>query len=289
LIKELRFEKPTDQLSYQLAHDQDVLGRVWALQQLAAKLNNEATTAADKQQIETLLATALANDKFWGVRLEAAFSLNNARGDAARAALIAATKDTKSRVRARAIRSLSSSKDASLSMVYLQAINDQSYAVIGEASRALGQTKSADAYTELVKLIDAQSWHDTIKASGLAGLAALGDKRAMELGFKFVAVGNPPAVRAAALSLLSAVGKDDPRTFPLVSDMLKRGFEKGSFSQVRGAVDAFIALRDPRGVEVIEGLGKGQAGSSQLKAFMMQAAQRLKGALANGPAAVQPN
>jgi aminopeptidase N len=289
LIKELRFEKPTDQLSYQLAHDQDVLGRVWALQQLAAKLNNEATTAADKQQIETLLATALANDKFWGVRLEAAFSLNNARGDAARAALIAATKDTKSRVRARAIRSLSSSKDASLSMVYLQAINDQSYAVIGEASRALGQTKSADAYTELVKLIDAQSWHDTIKASGLAGLAALGDKRAMELGFKFVAVGNPPAVRAAALSLLSAVGKDDPRTFPLVSDMLKRAFEKGSFSQVRGAVDAFIALRDPRGVEVIEGLGKGQAGSLQLKAFMMQAAQRLKGALANGPAAVQPN
>ena len=37
LIKELRFEKSTEQLSYQLAHDQDVLGRVWALQQLVCK------------------------------------------------------------------------------------------------------------------------------------------------------------------------------------------------------------------------------------------------------------
>ncbi len=218
LIKELRFEKSADQLSYQLTHDDNVLGRVWALQQLSAKLNNEATTAADKQKVEILLATTLAQDKFWGVRLEAASALSRSRGDAARAALIAATSgDTKSLVRVRAIRALATAKDASLSTVYLQAMNDQSYEVIGEAALALGQTKSSDAYGALIKLIDEQSWHDTIRASGLAGLAALGDKRALELGFKFVAAGNQPAVRAAALSLLGAIGKDDPRTLSLVT------------------------------------------------------------------------
>ncbi len=207
LIKELRFQKSGEQLSYQLTHDDDMLGRVWALQQLSAKLNNETTTAADKQQIESLLATALAKDKFWGVRLEAVSALNNSRGDAARAALIAGTRDTKSLVRARAIRALSATKDTSLSTIYLQALNDQSYEVIGEAALALGQTKSGDAYDALIKLIDAKSWHDTIRASALVGLAALGDKRALELGFKFVAGGNQPAVRAAALSLLGAIGK----------------------------------------------------------------------------------
>lgn len=289
LIKELRFEKATDQLSYQLAHDQDVLGRVWALQQLSAKLSSEATAAADKQQIETLLGQALANDKFWGVRLEAASALNNARSDPAKAALISATKDTKSLVRAQAIRSLSSSKDASLSTVYLEALNDQSYAVIGEAARALAQTKSVEAYGALTKLMVAESWRDTIKASGLAGLAVLGDKRALELGFKSVAVGNQPAVRAAALSLISAVGKDDPRTLPVVSDMLAQALKRGSFSQVRAAIEALVVLRDPRAVDVLEGFGKGQMGSLELRGLMMQSAQRLKAALASQPALVQPN
>ena len=290
LIKELRFEKSADQLSYQLTHDDNVLGRVWALQQLSAKLNNEATTAADKQKVEILLATTLAQDKFWGVRLEAASALSRSRGDAARAALIAATSgDTKSLVRVRAIRALATAKDASLSTVYLQAMNDQSYEVIGEAALALGQTKSSDAYGALIKLIDEQSWHDTIRASGLAGLAALGDKRALELGFKFVAAGNQPAVRAAALSLLGAIGKDDPRTLSLVSDMLKRVLEKGSFTQVRAGIEALVALRDPRAVDVLEDLGKGQTGSSRLRALMVLAAQQLKVTLANAPAAAPPN
>jgi len=288
LIKELHFEKPADQLSYQLAHDDDVLGRVWALQQLGEKLKNQATASTDKQQIESLLAAALANDKFWGVRQEAALALNNPRGDAARAALIAATRDTKSRVRVSAIRALSSSKDTSLSTVYLQALNDQNYAVISEAARALGQTKSADAYAGLLKLIDAQSWHDDIRASGLTGLAVLGDKRALEVGYKYIALGNQPAVRAAALSLVAAVGKDDPRTIPLVSDQLKQALEKGSFTRVRAAVDALLALRDPRAVDVLEGLGKGQTGNSQLRAFLMQTAQRLRTS-PNPPAVVPPN
>ena len=147
-------------------------------------------------------------------------------------------------VRARAIRSLSSANDPALATVYLQALNDQSYAVIAEAARALGPTKNSEAYPALVKLVDAESWHDTVKASALTGLALLGDKRALELGFKFVAVGNRPAVRAAALALLAVVGKDDPRTFPVASEMLKSALEKESFTNVSAAMEALVGLRD---------------------------------------------
>ena len=276
LIKEVHFEKTTDQLAYQLSHDQDLLGRVWALQQLSTKMKNEATNSADKQQITTQLASALTGDKFWGVRQEAATAFSNTPGDVVRTALLAATKDPKSRVRGRAIRSLASSKDATLAGVYQQFLNDPSYAVIGEAARALGQTKSPIAYDALVKLIDAPSWRDNIRASALAGLGATGDKRALELGFRYVVAGNPPAVRSAALSILGTAGKEDPRTFPLVSEMLVQGWEKGNFGQLAAAADAIVNLGDQRGLVVFEELGKKIGNNPQAQGFIMQFQQRLR-------------
>jgi aminopeptidase N len=277
LIKELKFEKPLDQLTYQLSRDQDVLGRVWALGQLNAKLKDSATTAADKTQIVSTLASALTSDKFWGVRLEAATALNNMPGDAAvRAALVAATKDQKSKVRARAIRSLTSTKDATLASIYQPFLNDPSYAVIAEAARGLGMTKSPTAYDALVKLIDTPSWHDNIRASALAGLGAAGDKRAMELGFRYVTAGNPAPVRAAALNLIGATGKGDPRAFPLVSEMLRQGADKGNFGQVAAASEALVALGDQRGIPVFEELQKKFASIPQAQAFIGQFIQRLR-------------
>src|SRR5258705_259007 len=123
LIKELQFEKTTEQLAYQLSHDQDVLGRVWALQQLSTRMKDQATVEAEKRQIVSQLASALTGDKFWGVRLQAATALNNPPGETVRAALLAALKDKKSAVRARAITSLASSKDPSLASTYQQFLN----------------------------------------------------------------------------------------------------------------------------------------------------------------------
>ena len=276
LIKELRFEKSTDQLVYQLSHDEDMLGRVWALGQLSAKIKDKGATDQDKQEIAKQFASALANDKFWGVRLEAATALNNTPGDGVRTALLAATKDQKSKVRARALQSLASTKDATLASTYQQFLNDPSYAVIGEATRALGMTKSPGAYEALVKLIDMPSWRDNIKASALSGLGALGDKRALDLGFRYVAADNSAPVRAAALSILGATGKEDRRTFPLISGMLLQGADKGNFGQVAAASEALVTLGDQRGLAVFEDLGRKFGSIPQAQAFIMQFIQRLR-------------
>ena len=71
--------------------------------------------------------------------------------------------------------------------------------------------------------MDQPSWRDTIRASGLNGLAALGDKRALELGIKYYVAGNPSGVRSAALSLLGSTGKDDPRVLPILTAVLNEG------------------------------------------------------------------
>ena len=276
LIKELTFEKTPEQLAYQLSHDQDVLGRLWALNQLTPRMKDKATPDADRERIAGQIAAALTGDKFWALRFEAANALNNVPGDPARMALLAATKDQKPRVRARALRSLASLKDEKLAGTFQQFLNDQSYAVIAQAAWGLGMTKSGTAYDALVKLIDVPSWRDNIRASALAGLAAAGDKRAMELGFRYVAAGNPQPVRAAALTLVAATGKDDPRAFPLVSEIFRQGMEKGNFGQIIGASEALVSLGDPRGMPLFEELLKKYSSSPQAQVFINGFMTRLR-------------
>jgi aminopeptidase N len=278
LIKELIFDKTTSQLMYQASNDKDLLGRVWAVSQLTTRLNDNKTTTAERDAIRKSLADVATRDPVWGARLEAVAALNGSRE--AKDALLAATKDANARVRVRAVNSLLATKDATLADTYLELLNDQSYSVIRVSAVALGQTKSPAAYDGLIKLIDQKSWRDSVRTSGLSGLAALGDKRAIELGFKYAAPGNGADVRAAALALVGTAGKDDPRSFPTLSAALAEGVENRSFTLLTGAANGLVLLGDERGVTTFDQLLKNAGPSSQFTATLTNFAQRLKAKLA---------
>jgi aminopeptidase N len=282
LIKELLFSKTDGQLMYQLAHDQDVLGRIWALQQLATRMKDDKTPSADRQSIVNAISSAATRDQFWGARLEAATVLNGSKD--AKDALLTATKDANARVRAQAVKSLAATKSATLADTYQQLLNDQSYAVIRAAATALGQTMSSTAYDALMKIVDAPSWRDTIRASALNGLAALGDKRALNLGFKYFAAENPTGVRAAAVSLLGATGKDDPRTFPLISGALTESVERRSFNLLFGEAEALVTLGDDRGIALFQELSKKTGTPPQVVEALSGFETRLRAKLAPSPA-----
>ncbi|HMH42641.1 MAG TPA: M1 family aminopeptidase [Pyrinomonadaceae bacterium] len=274
LIKELTFVKTTGQLLYQLGNDKDVLGRIWALSQLAPRMNDEKTAAADRDAIRKALAVA-TKDQFWGARFEAVAALNGSREE--KDVLIAATKDANPRVRARAVRSLATTKDSSLADVYLQLLNDQSYGVVRSASTALGQTKSPLAYDALVKLIGQPSWRDSILASALDGLAALGDKRALDFGLKYFTPGNQTGVRINSVGLLAAVGKDDPRTYPLISAALTENVERGTAGPLAGAeAEALSVIGDERTVTLFQQLAKTPGISQQMAAILARFDARLR-------------
>jgi hypothetical protein len=129
-------------------------------------------------------------------------------------------------------------------------------------------------------LIDAPSWRDTIRASGLNGLAALGDKRALDLGLKYYGLGNPTAVRSAALSLLGAAGKDDPRVFPILSAALTDALEKRNFGLFSGAGEAMVSLGDERGLALFQELSKKTGASPQMIGVMSGFENRLRAKLA---------
>jgi aminopeptidase N len=245
------------------------------MDQLAARMKENATTDADKQRIIVALSAAVAGDTFWGLRQDAATALNGVPGDGVRKALLAAARDKDARVRARAITALSSSKDASLADVYLQALSDQSYGVIRAAAAALGQTKSAQAYDALNKLFEVTSWRDNIRVSAMTGLAALGDKRSLEMGLRYAAKGNPSSLRGGAVSLLGAVGKDDPRSFQLIGDTFTQAVSSGDFNLGVAAAEALVTLGDQRGVALFEQARK-QLNNPQAQFFLMQFEQRLR-------------
>jgi aminopeptidase N len=278
LIKELRFEKSGDELIYQLSRDEDVMGRMWALGQLVERMKASNTSESEKQQIAQAISATLAGDMVWGMRVEAAAALAGAGGDVARNALVAATRDASARVRARAIASLGVSRDPSLAGIYLEHLADPSYATIRESARALGQTRSPAAFDALLKLIETPSWRDTIRVSALNGMAALGDGRALEQGFRFATAGNHPNVRNAAITLLATVGRDDPRVFPLISDTFRQSVAARS-QMLRTSAEALVSIGDKRGLEVFQEARKQMGVSADVRDLIGIFERRLEQAL----------
>ncbi len=89
-LAQIEFNPPNEMLLAQLSDSSDLIGRVFAIEQLAKR--------KDKPTIEKLQAV-LNSDPFWGVRVEAAKALRQVHSDEARAALLASTAQPDARVR----------------------------------------------------------------------------------------------------------------------------------------------------------------------------------------------
>lgn len=253
-IKQLNFERPTTELAYQLQNGTDTAGRLEAVELLSQRLTLPTTTEAERAQIANAMSLTMTKDAFWGVRLQAAKIpppvFATPLGETFRPALVAATKDSKSLVRAQAIASLAATKDAKYADVYKAALTDGSYSVVRAAATAYGDTKDKAAYDALTKLTSVDSFRDQVRGAGLAGLARLGDARALDLGLRYAAKGNTSAVRAGAVTILGAAGKKDTRAFPLVSDAFTQSVAKQDFQVAVAAAEALIALGDRRGIQL---------------------------------------
>jgi aminopeptidase N len=280
LIKELEFEKTTEELTYQLTRDDDVLGRVWALGQLQTRSAAATTSEAEQQQIASAIANVVTTDKFWGVRVNAVNALAAVKAPAARTALIAATGDANARVRAAAVISLASSRDPSLASLYLKLLNDQSYAVIKAAALALGDTTSPGAYEALVKLLGQSSWRDNITASGLAGLAELRDKRSLNAALRYAAPGNASQVRTAAVRLLGKIGSDESRAFSLIAETAGKAFAADDINLATAAGDALVSLSDPKGLAVLEQISQNRELSGRLRTRLGEYEEALRKSVA---------
>ncbi|HUR97321.1 MAG TPA: M1 family aminopeptidase [Pyrinomonadaceae bacterium] len=264
MLKEMKFEKPVDELLYQMANDKDVLGRRWAMAELEAK----AANAGDRDRIITALTTSAEKDPFWRIRRAALSVIANLYSPDPRAGqerpafkldgaveqtIVRLTKDTKSLIRGEAMELLGETQDKKYADIFVPALNDQSYEVIDQASAALGRVKDPRALEALTKLTTTRSWKSRVMIAGLNGLAELGDKRAFETGYKIATDTTIPRnVRLNALAVVGTTGKGDPRAYPLILAEFKKALNAKNFQGIISGMNAFIRIADPRGQEAFD-------------------------------------
>ncbi len=276
LLKEMKFDKSTDDLLYQMANDKDVLGRRWAMNELEAK------AATEKERVVAALITSAEKDPFWRIRRAALSVIANiyspdppqgqvrpaVKLDAnVEAALLRLAKDTQPQIKGDALELLGETQDKKYGDLFLAGMNDRSYEVIDQSALAIARVKDPRAFDALSKLTTTPSWKGRIQIAGLNGLAELGDKRAFEIGYKTATDKTAPAAaRSVALVIVGSTGKGDPRAYPLIFEKLKPAVASNSFQPIFNGIQAIIKLADPRGQEAFDLLKehfKGQAGPLQ--------------------------
>ncbi|CAN5417093.1 M1 family aminopeptidase [soil metagenome] len=264
LLKEMKFEKSTDELLYQMANDKDVLGRRWAMGELESKVK----AGTDKDKIVAALLASAEKDPFFRIRRAAVtivaeiYSPDLPTGETPPPAklpvnveqsMLRLTKDANTLVQAEAIQLLGETSDPKHFAVYTPFLTDRSYGVIDAAAEALGRTKDPRAFDALVKLVSTPSWKGRIQIAGLVGLGELGDKRALDIGIRSASDRSLPAnARASALVIVGTTGKGDPRAFPLIFDKFKAAYASGNIQGMISGIQAIVKIADPRGQEAFD-------------------------------------
>ena len=187
------FPRSTGMMRYQLVNDDDVLGRIEAVDVLAQR-------PADQIALDALVR-ASRNDRFWGVRARAIDAIGTWAGDATRAnispmqkvrdALLFSTRDPDPRVRqeaATALGELAVGGQAALEVVLRlreMARSDPSLIARGAALAADIRQEKAAAIPLARQLMAAEVWRDVIRMPALAILRTLDTPEARELVEKY--------------------------------------------------------------------------------------------------------
>ncbi len=211
LPKVLTFDKPTEEWIYQLEHARDVLGRIEAANELAAKHKD------DKVSCEAL-ARAWSREQEPLARAEMVRLVATA-GEPCRAAILNAAKDSEPRVRVAAINGLAALKLDAVSEATFRAISAnkaEAYGARRAALRALVSGKVKDADELVASALKDPSNSHSLARSALEATLDQGGQKAREAAVLYSRPGQPSALRAAAVRALSKQAKDDPQAEKLL-------------------------------------------------------------------------
>lgn len=265
-IKEMTFQKSTDDLLYQLAHDTDVTGRRWAMGELVRHARLETTTAEEKARIQAGFRGLIQGDSYWRLRMLALTQLRGLMApatateplvldDETRAMLLALIQNEKSWVRAAALGFLGFTRDAQYADLYLEAFHEESHQVIYAAAAALGRSKSPRAYDALTALMDNPSWKGENRLSGLLGLKELGDPRGFDAAFAALADRTSHRwtlatslwdFRIAGAETIVALGRG-AEAYPLVAERFEKSLQENDVNDIFSNLLLIATLADPRG------------------------------------------
>jgi aminopeptidase N len=211
------FPRPVVMLAYQLAHDDDVLGRIEAASlllpmsaraaQTGAVANGSApgmraASPADSVAIAAL-ARAVREDRAWAVRARAVDALSGAPGDWV-AAVVAASRDSDPRVRERAAVALARAPadPQVIGRLREMATGDSSLFVRGRAINGLATVEPAAAMPIIREMLEQRSWLDLSRTQAITALGLIDAPEAWTLLMARLDGATSREARVAAIASL---------------------------------------------------------------------------------------
>jgi aminopeptidase N len=259
-LAEIEFSLPAEMLHAQLGVEDDMIGRVFAIEQLARR--------RDPATVQGLRET-LRNDPFWGVRLEAAKALRFIQTEEARRALLTSTDQLDDRVRREVLAGLASYYQPDTLPMLLDALDSEFNPDIqADVIRALG-AYSVESVRETILAQLASTSYRQILAD--AAVEAIGLQRdPVYLGPLFETLRDRESDFttggfAAALHVLAEVASDQPdRTAP--REFLTARTRHPKRTVQLAALRALGTLGDSRALPVLETFTGAGAESGQAQA-----------------------
>jgi aminopeptidase N len=205
LIKEVDFEKPSEENQFQLVHAACVLGRLDAARELLKSGTTDPT-------IVQALAAAWKREKTAEAKRQMVEFLCNG-AETFRTALLEAGGASEPRVRVTAIGGLVKLKHDKPSETLLRTIWSDPRENLGarrEAIRGLVGWKVTDSDALLTEGLKVSAAHHTLAATALELLLKQSDPRSRKLAALYSRLGQPQALRSTAIAAFSRLAKNDP-------------------------------------------------------------------------------
>ena len=258
-LKTVTLEYPISELKAQLEFDPHPISRIYAAEALAKKGGLEATQA---------LSSALKNDPFWGVRVEAAKQLAEIQLDQAFDGLVLGLNDPSPFVRRAVISALSQIKTHSSYKAVKGFVQngDDSYYVEAAACRTVGAIAAAhledkpheDKVIKLLKSVleERAGWNEVVRSGAIAGLAEFkASEAALNLILEYTKIGVPQPLR---LSAIRAVGKistgQTPTNIERILDRLSEIARETFFLTQVAVLTALGQMETPKAIAILQSL-----------------------------------
>ncbi|HEX8850729.1 MAG TPA: M1 family aminopeptidase [Gemmatimonadaceae bacterium] len=190
------FPRPTVMLEYQLAHDDDVVGRIEAVELLAGRT---------EEPIARRALIAGTHDRSQYVRSNAVNALaKQGSVPAVAEAILAATRDADPRVRQTAARALGALRGAAASARARElATSDSSLYVRGAAIGSLTAIEGAGSLDVIRGALAQNSWRDVLRRQAVGALGSVDSPESIPLLMRFLSDSTQRDTRVAAITVLA--------------------------------------------------------------------------------------
>src|SRR5271163_2827444 len=210
VLKSADFRKEKKEWLYQLKNADELADRADAVVALAKMTKDDEAVAA--------VGNAMLHDKALGLRIIAIAALGRVDTPASTKLLLEAldkselpSADDALFTRYRIVNALSTSKDPAVAArLDVIAKEDKSYRARAAALEALGHLKTPTAFATLTAAVAGDSPDDFLRNAALRALGPLGDDKAVPVLREWAGLGKSVPSRAAAISSLGQLDKDNP-------------------------------------------------------------------------------